>query len=132
MLVLFTNKKPSDFLASIREKIKDGDITTWKYTIPNSGKTRFDWLGGNNGNWKNLTKDVYFTANINSETFRSDHIAFKLHTAEGHCLKEADYAVMHSELFQMLFAHLCEDIKASLAYPAKQKMHKVDVIDSTK
>ena len=44
MLVLFTNKKPSDFLASIREKIKDGDITTWKYTIPNSGKSRFDWL----------------------------------------------------------------------------------------
>lgn len=131
MIVLFT-QNPIDCLASIRKMIKDRDITTWKYTIPHIGTTRFDWLGGNKGNWQNLTDDVYFTAQINKEDFESNHIAFKLHTKDGHHLGEGDYAVMHSELLQMLFAHIYEDIAVCLTYPAKNKIHKADVMDESK
>lgn len=129
MLVLFT-QKPSDCLVAIRKMIKDGDIATWKYTIPNSGITRLDWIGGNKGNWKNLTDDVYFTAEANTDEFDDAHVSFKLHTKRHHLLGSADYAVMHSELLQMLFAHLnLDNIKSSVTYPAKKKMHIVDLID---
>lgn len=129
MLVLFT-QKPSDCLVAVRKMIKDGDIATWKYTIPNSGITRLDWIGGNKGNWKNLTDDVYFTAEANTDEFEGSHVSFKLHTKRHHHLENADYAVMHSELLQMLFAHINNTvIEACVTHPAKKWGHKVDVID---
>lgn len=129
MLVLFT-QKPSSCLVAIRRMIKDGEIATWKYTIPNSGITRLDWVGGNKGNWKNLTDDVYFTAEANTDEFDDAHVSFKLHTKRHHHLESADYAVMHSELLQMLFAHLdSTDIKTCVTHPAQKRRHKVDIID---
>jgi len=129
MLVLFT-QKPSDCLVAVRKMIKDGDIATWKYTIPNSGITRLDWIGGNKGNWKNLTDDVYFTAESNTDEFEGSHVSFKLHTKRHHHLENADYAVMHSELLQMLFAHLdTVNIGACVTYSAPMIAHKVDVVD---
>lgn len=130
MLVLFTNNKPSDFLISIRQMIREKNITTWTFSALSSRGYRYDWTGGNKNNWKNLTKDVYFTASVNSENYEDDHITFKLHTKRGHFLEDADYAVMHSELLQMLFAHLYKDIALCLTAPAKRKMHKADVLDS--
>ena len=129
MLVLFT-QKPSDCLIAIRGMIRNKDITTWKYIIPNSGITRLDWTGGNKGNWQNLTDDVYFTAEANTDEFDDAHVSFKLHTKRHHHLGNADYAVMHSELLQMLFAHIDNTvIETCVTYPAKKRGHTVDVID---
>ena len=83
------------------------------------------------GNWKNLTDDVYFTAESNTNEFDEAHVSFKLHTKRGHCLEKADYAVMHSELLQMLFAHLSStDIITCATHPAKRNGHKADIIDN--
>lgn len=129
MLVLFTNR-PSDCLVSIRKMIKDGIITTWKYTIPNSGITRLDWIGGNNGNWQNLTSEVYFTAEANTDEFENSHVSFKLHTKRSHILENQDYAVVHSELLQMLLAHIdMKVINYFVTYPPRLNKHKADVVD---
>lgn len=128
-MTIVLTEKPKTSISEIKKLIDAKTIDTWTYQDLKNSITRFDWIGGNNQNWSNLSKEVFFIAKVNTDFIKDPHIFFALHTIKGHKLTEADYAQMSSELLYMLMAHISELLDLCSCGPAENKQYHADIVE---